>query len=152
MVEAEDLMQAESAVGGNVAKTGPSTPGDAFFQIAGLMASSPTHRHLFLADLEWLVLPPLMLQQFRIFRVKQRPVAFVSWAFLSEEAEARLQQSTPRLQPADWNSGDRAWIVDVVMPFGNIPEALKELKSREFQGREVKMVQMNEGRIQTVSV
>src|SRR5207245_3065285 len=61
-------------------------------QVAWLMMQSPVHRHLFLADLEYRVAPPLMLQQFRLYRRDNVPVAFVSWALLTEEVEKRVQR------------------------------------------------------------
>lgn len=36
-------------------------------EIAWLMSQSPAHRQLFIADLEWLIMPPLLLGQFRLF-------------------------------------------------------------------------------------
>lgn len=86
-------------------------------QIAWLMMLSPQHRHFFLADLEWLVGPAVMLRQFKLFSHKNTPVAYVSWAFLSEEAEAHLKAHR-RLRPGDWRSGDKRVVVDVVAPFG----------------------------------
>lgn len=62
-----------------------------------LMMQAPTHKHLFLADLEWLVLPPVILGQFRLWRRGDVPVGFASWAYLSEEAEARVRSGVRRL-------------------------------------------------------
>jgi len=57
-----------------------------------MMRSAP-HRHLFVGDLEWLLLPPIALKQFRLWRRDNMPVAFASWAMLSDEVEARLIES-----------------------------------------------------------
>jgi hemolysin-activating ACP:hemolysin acyltransferase len=81
------------------------------------MLQMPAFRHVFLADLEWMVLPPILLNQFRLLRDGNRIVAFAAWASLSEEAEARLQQPNPRLSPAEWKSGDRLWLVHLFAPF-----------------------------------
>src|SRR2546429_7884878 len=89
-------------------------------QVAWLMMQSPVHRHLFLADLEYRVAPPLMLQQFRLYRRDNVPVAFVSWALLTEEVEKRVQSGAWRLQPADWRSRDRLWGGDLVAPHGGV--------------------------------
>src|SRR5207244_10701668 len=75
-------------------------------QVAWLMMQSPVHRHLFLADLEYRVAPPLMLQQFRLYRRDNVPVAFVSWALLTEEVEKRVQSGGWRLQRADCGAGE----------------------------------------------
>lgn len=69
--------------------------------MAWLMTHSTGHKHLFLADLEWLVLPPVMARQFRLFKNKSRPFAFASWALLNEESEKRLLAGQPRLRPGD---------------------------------------------------
>ncbi len=49
--------------------------------VAYLMMRSPMHRYVFVGDWEWLIMPPVLLRQFRVFRDKDnRPVGFVSWA------------------------------------------------------------------------
>src|SRR2546422_5046513 len=101
-------------------------------QVAWLMMQSPVHRHLFLADLEYRVAPPLMLQQFRLYRRDNVPVAFVSWALLTEEVEKRVQSGAWRLQPADWRSGDRLWVVDLVAPHGGVAAVLEDLRENLF--------------------
>ena len=109
-------------------------------QISWLMMRSPTHRHLFLADLEWLLMPPLLMRQFRIFRQNQIPVGFVSWARMSEDAEKRFMENGHRLRPGDWNSGDHPWIVDVVTPFGGAPRMLRSIRETVFPDEEVKLL------------
>lgn len=112
-----------------------------FADVVALMAASAPHKHLFLTDLEWLVMPPLMLGQCSLVRREGRPFAFVSWAFLGPDAAARMTQPQLRLRPADWKSGDEAWIIDVVAPFGGAEVALKEVKARTFADRKVKALQ-----------
>lgn len=102
------------------------------------MTQSPTHKHLFLADLEWLVLPPVMLRQFRVFRRNKLPFGFASWAHLNEEAAARLRSGARRLKPGDWKSGAELWLVDLVAPFGGREAIVAELRDKVFQGKRVK--------------
>ena len=111
-----------------------------FGEIAWLMMRSPVHRHLFLADLEWLVAPPLTLKQFRLFRRDRVPVAFVSWALLTGEAEQRVVNGGWRLQPGDWNAGDRLWVVDVVAPYGGLDAITDDLCKRVFPDRTFKVI------------
>ena len=86
-------------------------------ELALLMASSPAHRHLFLADLEWLLLPPVMLKQVRLVRdERKRLIAAAFWASVSEEVDDDLGKGRTRLKPAEWNSGERLWLMDVVGP------------------------------------
>ncbi len=106
-----------------------------------LMANSAPHKHLFIADMEWLVMPPVALEQFRIWREKNMPVAIATWAFLGPEQSERLKQGIKKLSPTDWKSGDELWLMDFIAPFGGQEEALKELKDAVFPGRTMKSLQ-----------
>ena len=79
---------------------GQPSPTAALGEIVSLLVQSPAHRHLFLADLEWLVVPPVMLRQFALFRQGARPIAYASWAFVNDAVERRLMAGQPRLAPA----------------------------------------------------
>ena len=140
---------AQRGAGGAPAGAGPTQPANvsvsidaAFGQAVWLMMNTPAYRHMFLTDLEWMVLPPIMLGQFRVFFADGRAVAFAAWANLSEEAEARLQEPSPRLAPADWKSGDRLWLVNLFAPFGHGEAALKELRETALKGKSFKMHRM----------
>ena len=106
-----------------------------------LMTQSAAHKHLFLTDMEWLVLPPIALNQFRIWRNNNMPVAFASWAYLNEEAEERIKQNIKRLAPVDWKSGSNLWLIDMIAPFGGADEAVKEMREKVFAGQKVKSLQ-----------
>jgi cytolysin-activating lysine-acyltransferase len=77
---------------------------------------SARHKHFSIADLEWMVMPPLLLNQYRLFHDKDRPVGCALWAFVSEDAEAKLDMPIPRLRPNEWKSGDNCWLVDLIAP------------------------------------
>ncbi len=96
-------------------------------EIVWLMSQSPGHRKMFISDLEWFVMAPVLLSQFRIFHAEGKPVGAALWGYLGEEAEARLQSGTGRLAPADWKSGDRCWLVEVIAPFGKSEVFLADL-------------------------
>ncbi len=119
----------------------PNGPAEVLGDVVWLMTQSPNHKHLFIADLEWLVMPPVMLRQFRLVRGKDKPQAFVTWAMLNEEVEQRLMAGHTRLRPSDWNAGDRAWIVDLIAPFGGQEAVLKEIKQRLFADKPLKLLQ-----------
>jgi cytolysin-activating lysine-acyltransferase len=108
--------------------------------VAGLMMDSPMHQHLFLADVKWLVLPALALQQYRIFRKDGVPVAYVSWAMLTEEAENRVKQGQMRLRPDEWKAGERSWVIDLVVPYGGQQEILADIKKSVFEGKTLRAV------------
>jgi len=107
-------------------------------EIVWLMSQSHLHKQLFVSDLEWLVMTPMMLQQFRLFYDKQKPVGVLFWASVNEEVEARLSVGTNRMRPQDWKSGDRLWVVEAIAPFGGAEEMVKDLKTKVFPEREIK--------------
>jgi cytolysin-activating lysine-acyltransferase len=127
-------------------------PDAVFGQVVWLMMNMPQYRHVFLTDLEWMVLPPIRLNQYRLFRVGNLIVAFAAWAYLSEAAEARLQEPNPRLAPGDWNSGDRLWLIDLHAPFGQQELALKELRETALQGKAFKLHRWTHQGRQTVEI
>ncbi len=108
-------------------------------EVVWLLTQSPQHKQaFFLGDLEWMAMPPIILQQFRLFYAKDRPIGVVLWAFVNDEVEARLVSGNARMRPQDWKCGDKLWIVEVVAPFGGTDEMLKDLKAKVFPDREVR--------------
>jgi len=112
-----------NAASGAVAETQASVLG----QMVWLLLQSPAHRHVFVSELEWRLLPPLTLGQARIFKKDKEPFAFVTWALASEGVEGRLRAMPGKLTPAEWKSGTRMVIVDVVAPFGGGDACVNEV-------------------------
>jgi cytolysin-activating lysine-acyltransferase len=108
-----------------------------FGQVVSLFMQSPQHRHLLLSDLEWRVIPPIALQQYRLVQHKNTPAGFISWALVDEATEQRLQQPDFRLRPQDWNNGERVWVVDIVAPAAQREMLIGKVKAELFEGREV---------------
>jgi len=106
--------------------------------IAWLCMNSPQHRNQFVADLEWRVMPALVLDQAKLYMRDEAPVAYASWAFLSPEAAERYGR-TGRLAPGDWKSGPEAWLIDLVAPFGGGGDVLSDVKEKVLAGREVRV-------------
>ncbi|MEZ5901264.1 MAG: toxin-activating lysine-acyltransferase [Hyphomicrobiaceae bacterium] len=106
-------------------------------EIVWLMSQSPSHKQFFISDLEWFVMTPVMLQQFRTYYATDKPVGVVLWANVSDEVAERLAQGTTKLRPQDWKSGDKLWIVEVIAPFGGAEEMVKDLKDKVFPSRQV---------------
>lgn len=123
----------------DLAQPGAPQPDAVLGHVVWLMMNMPRYRHVFLSELEWMVLPPIMLNQYRLFRVEDRIVAFAAWAYLSEAVEARLQNSNPKLAPTEWKSGDRLWLIDLHAPFGHQELALKELRETGLKSQTFKM-------------
>jgi len=105
-----------------------------------LYMQSAHRRHNFLADLEWLLLPPLMNKQCKLYMKQEYPVSFLSWAFLDKDAEKRLLSSGGRLRPGDWKCGDRLWIIDIVAPFGGVEEMLRDIRKNEFPDQTISLL------------
>ena len=79
-----------------------------------LATKSEPHKYLFAHDFDWLIIPPIGLKQFKIFRdEKNYPIAFISWAKLNEECEKRILSGMKKLRPGDWKNGDNIWIIDI---------------------------------------
>ena len=109
-------------------------------EIVWLMSQSPLHKQFFISDLEWLVMTPVLLQQFRLFYDQSKPIGVAFWATVNEEVEQRLTAGTTRLRPQDWKSGERLWVVEVIAPFGGAEEMVKDLKTKVFPQRELKFL------------
>lgn len=102
--------------------------------------------HYTLADLEWLVVPPVLLGQCMTMDVNANgrltPVAAAFWALVLEDVDKRLSESEMvpiRLRPDEWRSGDILWLVDVVGDARAFPASLRHLQDNVFKGRVVKM-------------
>ena len=111
----------------------------AFGEIVAVLLRSPQHRHMFLADLEWLILPAIATGQFALAEARQKetgmaaPVAVLLWASVADEVDARLSSNlgqVMRLKPAEWASGGNAWLVEAV----GDPRAVKALIDQTLAG------------------
>lgn len=105
-----------------------------------LYMQSSHRRYQFIGDLEWLLLPPLVNGQCKLYMKKEFPVSFISWAFLDESAEKRLLANGGKLRPEDWNCGDRLWVVDAVAPFGGVEKMLHDVRKSEFPDHAVRIM------------
>ena len=85
-------------------------------------------KHLTLADLDWAVQPPIILDQCRLFMSDKMPLGFITWAYISEDVHQRLLQGNTRLEPHEWKGGEHLWLIDIVTPFGQFDEMFAELK------------------------
>jgi cytolysin-activating lysine-acyltransferase len=96
-----------------------------------LFARDPMRRFTFVADIDWRLLPPLVLDQCKLYSREGLPWAFVTWARVGDAVDQRLRSSAPLIAPHEWKSGDKLWLIDVVAPFGDAPgiarQALKEI-------------------------
>lgn len=90
-------------------------------EIVWVCSQSPIYKNLKISDIEWLLMPPILLEQYRVFHNDKTPVGFALWALLSEEVEKRINDNIVkgvpvRLTPQEWKSGDRLWLIELVCP------------------------------------
>ncbi|PPD28807.1 MAG: toxin-activating lysine-acyltransferase [Hyphomicrobium sp.] len=119
-------------------------------EIVWLMSQSPLHKQFFIQDLEWFVMTPVLLKQFRIYYAGPaeggpgaRPLGVVFWGEVSDDVEAMLSRGTTKLRPQDWKSGEKLWVVEVISPFGGAPEMVADLKAKVFPTREIKYLALD---------
>jgi cytolysin-activating lysine-acyltransferase len=130
-----------------------------FAQIVAVLMRDPNFRKMRLADLEWLVLPPVMAGQFRLAQVpspigrvkgkedKQEggilvPVAVALWAQVSADIDKELSENLDkpvRLRPTEWASGDNTWLMAVAGDQRAVPKFIEQLANTEFKGQRVRM-------------
>ena len=65
-------------------------------EIVWLMSQSPAHKSFFISDLEWFVMTPVLLQQFRLFYDQEKPIG----VDLPDTMELKVVQTEPTLQKA----------------------------------------------------
>ena len=112
----------------------------AFGPVIMLYLQSAHRRFQFISDLEWLLIPPLMSGQCKLYMRKEYPFAYVSWAYLDEEAEQKLILNGGKLRPQDWKSGEHLWLMDIVAPFGDADKVLADIQQNEFPDRPIRLL------------
>jgi cytolysin-activating lysine-acyltransferase len=105
----------------------PKTVAQVMGEITWLMTQSPRHKAIPLGDLEWLVMPALLLRQFRVFYKGEQPVGVALWALVDKLVAKRIDAGDRRLTAAEWKSGTTMRIVDIVAPFGGEAEMRNQL-------------------------
>lgn len=101
---------------------------ESFGKVVMAMMMLPRYRHQTLADLQHLVLEPLIRDRVAIAQragddaVATDVAGMAIWASLSDEAESRLREQIKggawpvRLRSEDWTSGSNNWLIDVIAP------------------------------------
>lgn len=128
---AEMAMEQARRVGQKIPLLGP---------ITWLMMQQSATRHGLISDLEWRVMPPLVLDQAKLYLRQELPIAFVSWARLNEEAAQRYREPPHRLAPADWHGGDQVWLIDLLAPYGGVQDIFDDLRKNIFAGQIIRQL------------
>ena len=86
-----------------------------------ILSTSPAYKFYTLADLEWLVVPALKADQFRLCHKGPRPIGVVLWAKLDADTASHMLDPRFRLRPDQWRCGDDVWVTDLVHVGGTDP-------------------------------
>lgn len=101
---------------------------ESFGKVVMAMMMLPRYRHQTLADLQHLVLEPLIRDRIAIAQrnggngLVDDTAGVAIWASVSDEADARIRDQIRggnwplKLRAEDWNSGNNNWLIDVVAP------------------------------------
>jgi cytolysin-activating lysine-acyltransferase len=130
-------------------------------EITWLLTQSPLHKHLAISDLEWMLMPPVLLNQFKIYHNEDQPVGVALWGYLSPEAEQRLKAAS-RIAPQDWGNGatldpeegmtakegGTLWLIELISPFNDEKnnhqqQMLADLMQTRLKGEKIKLFQFN---------
>lgn len=88
-----------------------------------LLSMSKEHKHLPFSYLDDTVLPAILLKQFKMIRKEGAPIAFISWASVTEDIASKFEAGEKKaLELHEWRSGPRVIIVECISPFA--PTAL----------------------------
>lgn len=109
----------------------PPTVSHMLGEMTWLLSQSPLHRVLQIGDLEWLVMPALLSEQFYLFRDESKPVGLALWAKCTPEGVVKLERGMiepeNHLTMEEWTGGDQIWLVDLVAPFATIENRQREI-------------------------
>lgn len=154
----------------NNSSAAQKTWGSMIGEIVWLMSQTPGHKQLQLQDLEWLLMPAIILGQYKLFRDTPpegapagsgRPVGAALWGYLDEAAEKRLK-TVGKLQPQDWGNnakldeaqglvrqpGGTLWLIEVIAPFHTDEnkqrdQMIGDLMQSAFKGQPFKLMHVN---------
>ena len=119
-----------------------------FSQAIAVLMRDANYKNLRLADLEWLVIPPLLAGQARVALMRPRedgplvPAAVALWARVSAEVDKRLTDNLdkpPLLKAQEWTSGDIIWLITLAGAPGALATFVPQLREMAFKGQSVKV-------------
>lgn len=84
---------------------------------------------------------------YRLCRAAAMGLALAAAIFVVNAASAGVEgpsfDCAKAKKPAEWKSGDQAWLIDLVAPFGGGEEMVNEIKNKIFSDRKMKMARMS---------
>jgi hemolysin-activating ACP:hemolysin acyltransferase len=70
-----------------------------------------------------------------LYNSKGSPVAFATWAFVTDEVAATMIADPDYcMDISEWNEGDQLWLVDFVAPFGEARNLARKLRTAYLPG------------------
>ena len=94
---------------------------DALFRGVGaaamVMARAEEYRGLFLGDLRRMVVPPVVLRQYRVVQnSKGENTGFVAWARVNDKVRDRLMRGRAALKFEEWQCGEETAVMVLAAP------------------------------------
>ena len=123
-------------------------------QVALAMIGVPRYRHAAIADLQQLVLEPLIRDRIAIASTKAKHEADLTggtlagiaiWASVSDEVDQKIREQIKagvfplRLKPDDWASGEKIWLFDVIAPSRQIASTVLANFKQVAKGGDVRI-------------
>jgi cytolysin-activating lysine-acyltransferase len=94
-------------------------------QVINLMTFSDIHKVWTVDQVNRCIVPPVNLKQCTGIIEDGYLVAWVSWAFMSEEIGDKFLDGAYTMQPESWRSGDRLILMDLIAPFQHTHKLVK---------------------------
>lgn len=104
-------------------------------EIVGLALRSELHGGYRLKEIFNNLLQPINKNQFRVYKIKNRTVGIVTWAYLSDKKQEEYLNGNENIKPNEWNCGKNLVITDFLAPFGHAKEIVKDLRINIFPNR-----------------
>jgi cytolysin-activating lysine-acyltransferase len=117
-------------------------------EVVSVFMRAPEFRALPLDEIRALVIPAMSAGQFLVAERRSKtqgtiaPVAVALWASVSKEVDKRLSEGLDRplrLAPAEWKSGEIAWLVALAGHPQAITPMLKNFQETTLKGQPLKM-------------
>lgn len=96
---------------------------------------SCSRRSFPLSAIEYWIAPAITLGQIKFFfDARGKPVAYLTWAFLSDEVSARMERDAINvLHISEWNEGLNLWALDLVAPYGHGRLVCRHIRYEMFE-------------------
>lgn len=110
-------------------------------ELSALLYNSNLYKEHPIKDIKNLFLPPIDLQQFKIFKSsKGDPLAMVLWANMSKDVEKKYLSGTYLLEGKDWNSGNNLWVTHFIDSLDLSKKIHDNLQENEFCDKHYRIV------------